>query len=82
MVSNRPIVAIGPVGSDVNDILKTTNTGNYFSYKDYDAIKNTIISLFESFNKGDLKSNGIGLLKYSRKALTSKLAELINKDFN
>ena len=82
MVSNRPILAIGPDGSDVHDILKTTNTGNYFLYNDYDAIKNTIISLFESFRSGELKSNGIGLQQYSRKTLTSILAELINKDIN
>jgi len=78
MVSNRPILAIGPKDSDVSDILRTTNTGNYFLYNEYDAIKEAIIDMFQAFRAGDLKSNAIGLQQYSRKALTSKLAQLIN----
>lgn len=77
MVSTRPIFAIGPEGSDVSHILKTTNTGQYFLYNDYEGIKKTILELFYAFRSGELKSHGIGLQQYSRKALTSKLAELI-----
>ena len=78
MVSNRPILAIGPKGSDVHDILRTTNTGNYFLYSDQDAIKEVILDMFQAFRSDELKSNAIGLLQYSRKSLTKKLAELIN----
>ncbi|MCK0109637.1 glycosyltransferase family 4 protein [Flavobacteriaceae bacterium S0825] len=78
MVSNRPILAIGPEGSDVHDILRTTNTGNYFLYSDHDAIKEAILDMFQAFSSSELKSNGIGLQQYSRKSLTKKLAELIN----
>jgi len=78
MVSNRPILSIGPKDSDVSEILRATNTGNYFLYSDYEAIKEAVLDMFEAFRTGDLKSNAIGLQQYSRKALTSKLAELIN----
>jgi hypothetical protein len=78
MVSNRPILGIGPKGSDVSDILRATNTGNYFLYNEQDAIKEAIIDMFQAFRSGDLKSNAIGLQQYSRKNLTSKLAKLIN----
>ncbi|WP_347926071.1 glycosyltransferase family 4 protein [Pontimicrobium sp. SW4] len=78
MVSNRPILAIGPKGSDVDNILRSTNTGNYFLYNDYDAIKEVVLDMFQAFRSGELKSNAIGLQQYSRKTLTSKLAELIN----
>ncbi|PTM03640.1 MAG: glycosyl transferase family 1 [Bacteroidetes bacterium] len=78
MVSGRPILAIGPKGSDVSEILRTTNTGNYFLYGDHDALKEAILDMFQAFRTGNLKSNAIGLQQYSRKALTSKLAELIN----
>lgn len=77
MVSNRPILAIGPKGSDVSEILRSTNTGNYFLYNDHEAIKEAVLDMFEAFRSGDLKSNAIGLQEYSRKSLTSKLAELI-----
>lgn len=78
MVSGRPILAFGPKGSDVSEILRNTNTGNYFLYSDHEAIKEAILDMFEAFRTGDLKSNAIGLQQYNRKALTSKLAELIN----
>ena len=67
MVSNRPILAIGPKGSDVDDILRTTNTGNYFLYSDHDAIKEAILDMFQAFRSGELKSNGIGLQQYRGK---------------
>jgi len=77
MVSNRPILAIGPKGSDVTSILRLTNTGNYFLYSDYEALKEAVLDMFQAFRSGELKSNAIGLQKYSRKELTKKLAELI-----
>ncbi|MEZ4797763.1 MAG: glycosyltransferase family 4 protein [Flavobacteriaceae bacterium] len=78
MVSGRPILAFGPKGSDVSEILRNTNTGNYFLYSDHEAIKEAILDMFEAFRTGHLKSNAIGLQQYNRKTLTSKLAELIN----
>jgi len=78
MVSSRPILAIGPKESDVQNILRATNTGNYFLYSDHDAIKEAVLDMFQAFRSSELKSNAIGLKQYSRKALTSKLAELIN----
>ena len=77
MVSERPIVAIGPKNSDVEIILKETNTGKYLNYNDYDALKEIITSHFEAFKNGNLQSHAIGLQKYSRKNLTKTLAELI-----
>ncbi|OBX23998.1 MULTISPECIES: glycosyltransferase family 4 protein [Bizionia] len=77
MVSERPTIAIGPEGSDVATILKETNTGSYFKYDDYNALKKQIELYYESFKKGSLHSHGIGLQKYSRKALTKSLSELL-----
>ncbi len=77
MVSERPIMALGPDGSDVATILKETNTGTYFAYDDYNALKAQIESYFKAYKKGNLQSHGIGLQKYSRKALTKTLSELL-----
>ncbi len=77
MVSERPIIAIGPEGSDVETIIKQTNTGNYFTYKDFASLKNLILEHFAAFQKGNLKSHPIGLQKYHRKQLTKQLSELI-----
>ncbi len=77
MVSSRPIVALGPKGSDVETIIVETNTGNYFYYHDYDTLKETILNHFRAYQSGTLKSYGIGLQKYSRRNLTKILANLI-----
>lgn len=77
MASNRPIIAIGPNASDVEVIIKDTNTGKYFSYNDYDALKSTILNYFSVYKKGELQSHPIGLQKYSRRNLTKTLANLI-----
>jgi hypothetical protein len=34
MVSNRPIIAIGPNGSDFAEIITETNTGIFFDYSE------------------------------------------------
>ena len=77
MVSNRPILAIGPEDSDVEQIIKSTNTGKYFNYSEYDALKATILEYFNAFRKENLQSHPIGLQQYSRKQLTNKLAKLV-----
>lgn len=77
MVSNRPIVAIGPKDADIKSLVKTTNTGEYFLYEDCDRLKSTILEYFNAFKAGNLQSHAIGLQQYSRKALTEKLAKII-----
>jgi hypothetical protein len=77
MVSNRPILAIGPEGSDIESLIKETNTGSYFNYQEHDAIKKTILNFYKAYQEGSLQSHAIGLQKYSRKALTKSLSKLI-----
>jgi hypothetical protein len=77
MVSNRPILAIGPESSDVEKIIKETNTGHYFNYSDYDSLKRIILEHYKAFKNNTLQSYPIGLQKYHRKALTKSLAKLL-----
>src|SRR5690606_1219747 len=46
MVSETPILAIGPKDSDVERIIKNTNTGTYFYYDASAILKNQILSYF------------------------------------
>ncbi|WP_348798587.1 glycosyltransferase family 4 protein [Flavobacterium adhaerens] len=78
MVSNRPIVAIGPKDSDFAEIINETNTGVFFDYTEKEKLKNTITLYFNQFLEGKLQSYGVGLQKYSRKNLTKELAQLIH----
>ena len=78
MVSNRPIIAIGPKNSDFAEIIKTTNTGEFFEYNEKQRLKNVILGFYNQFLEGTLQSNGLGLQKYSRKNLTKELVKLLD----
>ncbi|MFI1743890.1 glycosyl transferase family 1 [Thalassobellus sediminis] len=77
IVSGRPILAMGPKDSDVEKIIKETNTGNYFNYDDYESLKKIILEHYKAFQNKTLQSHPIGLQKYHRKALTESLSKLI-----
>ena len=79
IVSNRPIIAIGPTGSDIEKIIKQTKTGDYFYYNALSELKAKILTHFVAFKSGDLNVNPIELSQYSREHLTKKLAEVIRK---
>lgn len=76
--STTPIISIGPKDSDVEMILKETNSGVLFDYEDSTGMGlylNTKLKLFEK--KGSNKVSLQNYKKYSRKELTRKLSEII-----
>jgi hypothetical protein len=77
MISNRPILAIGPKDSDVSTIITETNTGNYFNYADYESLKRITLEHYKAYQDKTLQSQPIGLQKYHRKALTQTLSKLL-----
>jgi len=81
MVSNRPIIAIGPNGSDFAEIITNTNTGVFFDYSEKVKLKKLILDFYNQYLEGKLQSHGIGLQKYSRKYLTEQLVQLLTSNF-
>ena len=79
MVSERPILAIGPEGSDIAGILSETNSGTFFNYSQKDELKAQLIKMYEQFRNGTLQTHAVGLQRFSRKNLTRELAELITR---
>ncbi|ESU25096.1 glycosyl transferase, group 1 family protein [Flavobacterium enshiense DK69] len=77
MVSERPILAIGPKDADFSVILKQTNTGVFALYDEKEKVKETILSFFNLFLENNLKVYPVGLQQYSRKNLTKELAGLL-----
>ena len=77
MVSQRPIIAIGPKFTDFEKIIKETNTGTFFNYQEKEGLKKQILIYFNLYLEHNLKSHPVGLQQYSRKHLTEKLAALI-----
>ena len=79
LISETPILSIGPEDSDVEQIVKTTNTGTYFNYNQKDQLKMQMLSYFEAYQNSDLEVRAIGLQSYSRKSLTKKLSDIITE---
>jgi len=79
MVSERPILAIGPPGADFASIVQTTNTGIFVTYSEKEKLKNALLQWFNQYQQGNLKSNAIGLQQYSRKNLTGQLVQILKR---
>ncbi|MFN3753674.1 glycosyltransferase family 4 protein [Flavobacterium sp.] len=77
MVSERPIVAIGPEGSDFAEIITSTNTGVFFTYDEKEKLKALLLKYYQEYQNQNLKVHAVGLQQYSRKSLTAQLAKLL-----
>jgi hypothetical protein len=77
MVSGRPVLAIGPKGWDVLPFLTETNIGAGFAYNEKQQLKEKIVSYYQDFKLGKLRTSPENLEKYHRKSLTGELAKLI-----
>lgn len=78
--AKRPIIALGPKESDIEEIIIETKSGKFFSYWDDDELKAEILELYGKFKKGDLSIASEGIEKYSRRELTKQMAALILVD--
>ena len=79
LAAKRPIIAMGPSGSDVETIIEETNSGKYFGYSEEEKLKDQIRSYYKEFKQGSIIINSQSISKYSRRALTSKMSDLILK---
>jgi glycosyltransferase involved in cell wall biosynthesis len=77
MVSGRPIIGIGPTGSDFAQILDETKTGVFIDYSEKEKLKQTILDYHQQYHDGNLSVDAAGIEQYSRKNLTARLAALL-----
>ena len=73
----RPIIAIGPKGSDIEGIINTTASGVYVSAHQKDVLKKQILLYYSAYKKEALFINSKNIELFTRKALTKKLAGVI-----
>ena len=76
--AQRPIIAIGPQLSDIQSILKETNTGNYYKHSEREALKLHITKLFMAFKNNSLFVDPKGIDRYSRHNCTKRLSEILD----
>lgn len=75
--AKRPILAIGPQGSDIAQILDETNHGVFVTPASVTQIKAQIKTLYKKFKEGTITINSRGVEQYTRRELTKKLALVI-----
>lgn len=75
--ARRPIIALGPLGSDIAPLLKETQSGQFFDYESHAALKTYIESLYHQYLQGTLGTFSSKIEHYSRKHLTGVMAEVI-----
>ena len=78
MRSGNRILCLGPKGSDVENILNKSNTGNSYEYNDYSGIKKFILDYYNRFKNGELTHLINDISEYSVKNQTSKIAKYLD----
>ena len=76
MVSERPILALGPKNSDFAEIINQTRTGTFFEYNQKQLLKSKILEYYTLYKAKNLQVSPVDLDKYSRKNLTFELTKL------
>ena len=76
MVSERPILALGPKNSDFAEIINQTRTGTFFEYSQKQLLKSKILEYYNLYKAKNLQISPVDLDKYSRKNLTFELTKL------
>lgn len=77
MVSERPILGIGPENWEVSQIVAETKTGAIFEHTSHFQLKNVLLNWFGQYQQKQLGVSSVNINKYSRRELTRKLSEYI-----
>ncbi|GHC52216.1 glycosyltransferase family 4 protein [Ulvibacter litoralis] len=75
----RPILAVGPKGSDIEGILTETKSGVFYNPSEEKELKKQILQWYEAYLDGTLSVASEGVEAYSRRELTRKMAALIKQ---
>ncbi|WP_332033313.1 glycosyl transferase family 1 [Kaistella sp.] len=79
LATGKPILSFGPEDSDVKKILDETNAGKHFSYDDSKNLRRYILAKYQEWKSGKISPDTQNIAQFSRKNLTQKLAEILNR---
>lgn len=77
--AGKPILGIGQPDGAMATIVADTNTGETYDWNDKTGISDFIDRHWEAFMKGESLYDGKDVSAYSRRALTVRMAELMNR---
>ena len=79
LATGKTILSFGPKDADVEKILNETKAGKHFGYEEKENLKNFILESYQNWKYGTLNQNAENIEQFSRKNLTQKLVDLMNK---
>ena len=78
LAANKPIICIGPTGSDADDLLQECGAGRAFPYDAYALMLEYLQELVEQWRLNpNLDLPAVNHARYSRRALTEQLVKLM-----
>lgn len=78
LAAKRPILAIGSIDGDAAKVIQETEAGITIDFNDEIATKQAINKLYRQYKANSLIVQSKSIERFSRKFLTSKLANLLN----
>jgi len=79
MMVGRPILCIGPEDGDVAAIMERTQTGEVVGFDNSAKLRTVLLHYYHQFKQGTLNGNTANTAEFSRKNLTGKLVNCIEK---
>jgi hypothetical protein len=79
IASGRPVLGIGQPDGAMSMIMNQTKTGVVLEWEDSASISRYIDLCWERHLKGELYVEDADISKFTRKALTTRMAELFDK---
>ena len=77
LAARRPIIAMGPEGSDIKKIINDTKSGNFYTYTQEAEIRAIILSHFNKFQTQEECLQQGDITRYHRRYLTNELSNSI-----
>ncbi len=79
MASHRPILAIGPTDGDAATVLAEAKAGVMVGFDDEEQTKQAVLEYYNLYKANKLHTDADSVERYSRRNLTSQLADLLNE---
>lgn len=79
LATGRPILGFGPKGGDMDIALEESGAGEMFDYENYEGVAKWIDVQYALYTIGAAPVMESEISKYSRKELTGKIAEVLDK---
>tara|TARA_R100000935_G_scaffold42923_1_gene65275 strand:+ start:95172 stop:96452 length:1281 start_codon:yes stop_codon:yes gene_type:complete len=77
--AERPIIAIGPDGSDIKAVLEESKSGTFFTSAEKKQLKTSIVDFYKAYKNDGIQGGAVHISKYTRKHLTKKMAQILKE---